>query len=549
MPLGFQRLNERTQRPNQNINFIKPVPNRPDTPIAQDFLERIAAQCYPVMKEHYISVMALEEYDPNPEFLGRNFNAGEVIQLVLKDRSGRWLSFKFVQMVMMHELAHCKQMNHSRFFWGVRNGYAKQMEELWAKGYVGEGMWGRGKDLASGQFTHDHMPENAQIPQHLCGGTYRRRGRKRKPGQQGEENIKLTYAERQQKQVGKHGEGETLGEDELVRGALDSKSGRGKPRVANSKRGRELRANAALARFDAMKAKPQSTPKDTPELETDAGSETESDGWSSDEDNDSSQLVILRKKAGQIQDQHGHNMVRVCDDEGEEDEGAKDEMDELRILSERPKDFPEKAGSLSAVSARSNQTSPRPNVDDSETETESDEGDGDLEALPHKSKASANKKPPPSPRISSEASAGSKLRGQAADDVRPNLSHMVPQDLGAAKTDYTTPDTSLSETNVQNAQPSAPPTTAAGMMACPICSLENEVGNPTCIACSHVLKTSLVNNSWRCKSEACKGGKYINAGDVNRCGICGAQKSAAVANDRDGNRAMGITSASTLRWD
>ncbi len=55
------------------------------------------------MKEHHLSVMTLEEYEPNPEFLGRNFNAGEVIQLVLKARSGRWLSFNSVQMVMMHE--------------------------------------------------------------------------------------------------------------------------------------------------------------------------------------------------------------------------------------------------------------------------------------------------------------------------------------------------------------------------------------------------------------------------------------------------------------
>ncbi len=55
------------------------------------------------MKEHHLSVMTLEEYEPNPEFLGRNFNSGEVIQLVLKARSGRWLSFNSVQMVMMHE--------------------------------------------------------------------------------------------------------------------------------------------------------------------------------------------------------------------------------------------------------------------------------------------------------------------------------------------------------------------------------------------------------------------------------------------------------------
>ena len=49
---------------------------------------------------------SLEEYPPNPEFLGRNFNAGEAIQLVLKDKAGRWLSFKFVQMVMQHEVSN-----------------------------------------------------------------------------------------------------------------------------------------------------------------------------------------------------------------------------------------------------------------------------------------------------------------------------------------------------------------------------------------------------------------------------------------------------------
>jgi len=56
------------------------------------------------MKEHHLSVMSLEEYEPNAEFVGRNFNAGEVIQLVLKARfTGHWLPFDYVQMVMMHE--------------------------------------------------------------------------------------------------------------------------------------------------------------------------------------------------------------------------------------------------------------------------------------------------------------------------------------------------------------------------------------------------------------------------------------------------------------
>lgn len=58
----------------------------------------------PIMREHSLSVMSLEEYEPNAEFVGRNFNAGEVIQLVLKARfTGHWLPFNYVQMVMMHE--------------------------------------------------------------------------------------------------------------------------------------------------------------------------------------------------------------------------------------------------------------------------------------------------------------------------------------------------------------------------------------------------------------------------------------------------------------
>ena len=130
MPIGIQRLNAKKSQPNDRIIFIKPLKG-PDEAIAQDFLERIAAQCckilllspnmaeicwtgnhakilprtkVPIMKEHHLSVMSLEEYEPNAEFVGRNFNAGEVIQLVLKARfTGHWLPFDYVQMVMMHE--------------------------------------------------------------------------------------------------------------------------------------------------------------------------------------------------------------------------------------------------------------------------------------------------------------------------------------------------------------------------------------------------------------------------------------------------------------
>lgn len=44
MPIGIQRLNARNSQPNPNVVFIKPLPG-PDEKIAQEFLERIAAQC------------------------------------------------------------------------------------------------------------------------------------------------------------------------------------------------------------------------------------------------------------------------------------------------------------------------------------------------------------------------------------------------------------------------------------------------------------------------------------------------------------------------
>ncbi|KAI6795612.1 WLM domain-containing protein [Hortaea werneckii] len=554
MPLGFQRLNERTQRPNANINFIKPLES-PDKEVAQDFLERIAAQCHPIMKEHYLSVMSLEEYPPNPEFLGRNFNAGEVIQLVLKDRSGRWLSFKFVQMVMMHELAHCKQMNHSRFFWGVRNGYAKQMEELWTKRYTGEGMWGRGKNLATGAFVHETMPENAQIPEHLCGGTYRRaRGRKRKRGR-GQETAgkeKLSYAERQQRRIarkfGKHGEGSALGDDELVRAALETKSGgkrqAGKPRVANSKRGRELRANAALARFEssAKQKVKQESPEGTPELEDDGGSETDSDYWSSDGDIDSPAAAEARKHNNNIKDRDGKDLVKVCGDEGEDDASRNAEMDELRMLSGRPQDIKVKEEPVDSAGV----TWPT-GGDESETESEPD---GETAKRKQKRNRIAGNQSPDD--INADEARGLRNEGREAKSTA----------ASSKSSSGTLPTDVLESSAVTSDSASEPPSTTnmptSKVLSCPICSLENEPDNPTCIACAHVLKPGLIKNTWRCTSDTCKGTEYVNAGDVGRCGVCGASKppppppaAATTTSSRNQGKAvgMGFMDADTLRWD
>jgi DNA-dependent metalloprotease WSS1 len=86
MPLGIQRLNARpSSHPTPHVGFIKPLPG-PGTERARQILSRVAAICHPILAEHHLAVMTLEEHEPNREFLGRNFNAGEVIQLVLRRR-------------------------------------------------------------------------------------------------------------------------------------------------------------------------------------------------------------------------------------------------------------------------------------------------------------------------------------------------------------------------------------------------------------------------------------------------------------------------------
>lgn len=51
MPLGIQRLNAKKTQPNDRIVFIKPLKGN-DEAIAQDFLERIAAQCGTISPNH-----------------------------------------------------------------------------------------------------------------------------------------------------------------------------------------------------------------------------------------------------------------------------------------------------------------------------------------------------------------------------------------------------------------------------------------------------------------------------------------------------------------
>ncbi|KAL8920236.1 MAG: hypothetical protein Q9172_004589 [Xanthocarpia lactea] len=468
MPIGIQRFNAHQTHPNDRIIFIKPLPG-PTASFAQDFLSRIAAICKPIMAAAHISVTTLEEYEPNPEFVGRNFNAGEIIQLVLKaPRTGHWLSFKSVQMVMMHELAHCMQMNHGREFWKVRNQFAGELRELWAKGYTGDGFWGRGKTLLSEQYEHQGSWEDEVMPERLCGGTFRtRRGRKRKRGVKAEE---LTYAERQQRRIEKKfgRNGQPLGGEEETRVKLENgKKPKGKPRVAGSARGRELRAAAALARLGTQKEEEVKKENTAEASDSDSGSEFED----MKPENEAFDL-----NGSKLLDGKGRGMVRVCEDEDEDDVHVKQEMDELHDLSAMPTETPEEV------------TTPE---NEQQTSWKYETGTHSEEHTTHNN-----------------------FRREATPTIKRENSP-------------TAPTISPKSSAVQISAPSREPDIPLATLHCPICSMTNESSALVCTACSHVLQPRLMPGNWRCKGPVCQESKYLNAGDCGICNVCASSKPTA----------------------
>ncbi|KAL8771851.1 MAG: hypothetical protein Q9209_002789 [Squamulea sp. 1 TL-2023] len=466
MPLGIQRLNAHQTHPNDRIIFIKPLPG-PTASFAQDFLSRIAAICKPIMAAAHLSVMTLEEYEPNPEFVGRNFNAGEIIQLVLKaPYTGHWLSFRSVQMVMMHELAHCVQMNHAREFWKVRNQFAGDLRELWRKGYTGDGFWGRGKTLLSEQYEQQGSWEEEVMPERLCGGTFRtRRGRKRKRGMRSEE---LTYAERQQRRIEKKfgRNGQQLGGEEERRVKLENgKKLKGKPRVAGSARGRELRAAAALARFGAQKE--EEVKKEDIKVASDSDS-------GSDFEDVKPEKEAFDLNGSKLLDGKGRGMVKVCEDEDEDDVYVKQEMDELHDLSTMP-------------------------VEKHEEE--------------------------PPPNNKSQNNLKHEVKDRSKDHT---IGNGFPREISPVTIKREDPPpASVLEPNspsCKSTTTSREPITLPTELSCPICSMTNQPSTLLCIVCSHVLQPRLMPGNWSCRSSACRESKYLNGGDYRVCGVCGSKK-------------------------
>lgn len=368
---------------------------------------------------------------------------------------------------MMHELAHNKQMNHSKAFWAVRNEFAAEMKGLWEKKYTGDGLWGRGVLMENGAFALDTLEDGEVLPEHMCGGTFRSRGGKKR-----KVKPKITYKEAKKRRIKKKFgvNGMALGADEEVKTKLEKgKKPAGKPRVAGSARGRELRAAAALARFEVKEEEPQIKDED---LVTDSEAESvvEDNVYIKPEPDDA--IDINGKR---LTDNHGRGMVKVCEDEDKNDDDAKRELLELQSIPGQSQQY----FSKNAVKSE------------------------------------------PSP--TSKPSASTFKFSKPLQTSKPEKSAQTPLPKAKKETMNTSgPSTTERAPKGGDSVYNKPPPPSSG--SCPVCSVDNEPNALTCMVCANVLKPELVANSWRCKSSTCKDGEHVNAGDVGVCGVCGARK-------------------------
>ncbi|GAA6061568.1 hypothetical protein JCM10212_001100 [Sporobolomyces blumeae] len=180
MPVGHERINAREANPNDNIVFIRALESYPDHEEALNLLKALAAQFKPVMKEWGFGVNSLVEYEPNPTFAGRNWNAGEVIEVVLRRNDGSFLPWTFILYVFCHELAHIREMNHSWAFQDVNKQIRSALATLRRGGYTGDGFWGRGRALGGPQYQGSTAPLGSDGPSYTCGGALRKARRRRR---------------------------------------------------------------------------------------------------------------------------------------------------------------------------------------------------------------------------------------------------------------------------------------------------------------------------------------------------------------------------------
>lgn len=179
------RLNDPDTSRNKHINYITALPQYADCEQARHRLQQLAAQVQPVMKQHGFQINSLEEFQWNREFAGRNWNNGETVELVLRRQDGSFAPLQWVLMVFCHELAHIKYMNHIPSQHGkLDRELRNECRELQFRGYYGDGFWSAGQRLQDNAFVAGSGMNSLQgLPEYSCGGAFQSKpakGRARK---------------------------------------------------------------------------------------------------------------------------------------------------------------------------------------------------------------------------------------------------------------------------------------------------------------------------------------------------------------------------------
>ncbi|GAA5869808.1 hypothetical protein JCM16303_001802 [Sporobolomyces ruberrimus] len=347
MPVGHERINAREQDPNSNITFIRALPEYPNHDEALHLMKSLAAQFKPIMQKWHFAINSLVEYEPNPVFAGRNWNAGEVVEIVLRRKEdGSFLPWNFILFVMCHECAHIKEMNHSWAFQSVNKQLRQALGILRKQGYTGDGFYGKGRTL-NPTYQGNDTRWNAVIgPTYTCGGALKKGRRRRilpnadgtntapKPRRERGSAVTLGSTGRQTaipKKAGRRvtkkdafkGEGQTLGaksesDDE---GEVASTKGL----RTQSKAGRSAREIAATQRLEreqrlrAIEARANGTGSVKDEGEGEGEDDWE---FEEEEEEDKPEIAKVEKRFGRKEKDYLRDEIRDWEDELSDDESG-----------------------------------------------------------------------------------------------------------------------------------------------------------------------------------------------------------------------------------
>ncbi|CED83867.1 Protein involved in sister chromatid separation and/or segregation [Phaffia rhodozyma] len=174
-PAAFTRLNQREADPNPSFGFITALPGKPQEEKALSIMKALAAQVKVICKTHGLKVYSFEEHPYNTVFAGRNWNAGEAIEIVLRRKNDEFFPSPWLISVVCHELAHIKHMNHGPGFQKFNEELKREVAIMQSKGNYGDGFWSSGARLKDSLADHENVLLGAgDFAENICGGAQRR---------------------------------------------------------------------------------------------------------------------------------------------------------------------------------------------------------------------------------------------------------------------------------------------------------------------------------------------------------------------------------------